>query len=137
MSPTTTRAPFCAKSRASAAPCPRAPPLIKATLPSSLPMGPSSLPHTVSHAPYPCRCSARVAPLPTQSTLHTSGPIQREPARRAVDILPLLPGPPEPPGPGRAFLNQTACAWHTALPPSEMGEGTHRNPGGTIGAEQQ
>ena len=38
MSPKTTRAPSLTKVSASAAPCPRAPPLISATLPSSFPM---------------------------------------------------------------------------------------------------
>src|SRR5262245_31004382 len=38
MSPNTTRAPSRANVRASAAPCPRAPPLISATFPSSFPM---------------------------------------------------------------------------------------------------
>src|SRR5688572_15802247 len=38
MSPKTTLAPSRAKVSASAAPCPRAPPLISATFPSSLPM---------------------------------------------------------------------------------------------------
>src|SRR2546425_8062961 len=95
MSPNTTRAPSCAKSRASVVPWPRAPPLINATLPSSLSMAPSPLLHAVPHAPYLCRYTARVAPLPTQSTLHSSGLRQRETARRAVDILPLPQGHPE------------------------------------------
>src|SRR2546422_11777704 len=95
MPPPPPRAPPCEKGRASAPPGPRAPPLINATLPSSLPMAPSPLLHAVPHAPYHCRYAARVAPLTTQSTPHSSSPRQREPARRTVDILPLPQGPPE------------------------------------------
>ena len=46
----TTFAPSCENSRASAAPCPRAPPLMRATLPSSLPM---------VHLTMVCQCFGR------------------------------------------------------------------------------
>src|SRR5205823_3149096 len=125
MSPNTTRAPSCAKSRASVAPWPRAPPLINATLPSSLPMAPSPLLHAIPHAPYLCRYSARVAPLPTQSTLHSSGPRQRETARHGGHPAVAAGTPGGTPALSIACLERTAHLCVTRPQAFLLSSGSH------------
>jgi len=69
-------------------------------------MAPSHLPHAVPHAPSHGRYSARVAPLPTQSTLPSSGPMQRETARRGGHPAVAAGTPGGPPALGIACLVQ-------------------------------
>src|ERR687887_1790530 len=71
-SPTTTFAPSRAKSWASTAPWPRAPPLISATFPSSLPMAPFLL--LTAWAPCPYNAGGSVLPyLRAHPTRHPHG----------------------------------------------------------------
>src|SRR2546422_7391881 len=93
MSPNTTAAPSRTNSWVSAAPCPRAPPLISATLPASLPMGVSSR----SAMPDPSRRASR-----GQGVVPTRPPAPvYPPAREGIGHdSRALQGTPEGSGPG-------------------------------------